>query len=101
MPGKTPIRFPTRTPKNDHIRFSGWVATPKPVHNAPSESAIIASTPGEKGKLQLERPPKHDDAYGGDTRREQQRVKGRVLAIAEGGNEGDGKRRRQQAAMAP
>ncbi|CUK05541.1 Uncharacterised protein [Achromobacter sp. 2789STDY5608615] len=30
MPGNTPMRLPTSTPKNDHIRLWSWNATPKP-----------------------------------------------------------------------
>src|SRR4051812_46623692 len=34
IPGRTPIKLPTSTPKTDHIRLLGWKATPKPYHRS-------------------------------------------------------------------
>ncbi|MCY1463123.1 hypothetical protein D9M71_809760 [compost metagenome] len=45
MPGSTPMRLPTSTPKNDHMRLCHWKATPKPYQRSIKDWEIMVLQP--------------------------------------------------------
>src|SRR6267378_4342325 len=88
MPGRTPMRLPTSTPKNDHIRLCGWSATPKPYHRSISD-CVMSPSPCEEREIHVERPCEHDDRENDHREREQKRGFDRVLPVAERRDEND------------
>src|SRR5580693_5537429 len=90
MPGRTPIRLPTSTPKNDHIRLCGCRATLKPYHRSARDWPIMSSAPAEQREVHLQRPPEDDDADHHRGQREDRRLKDRVLAIGKRRDEDNG-----------
>src|SRR6185312_653927 len=98
IPGSTPMRLPTSTPKNDHIRLCGCSATPKPYQR--SWSACCTGLPhAEEGKLHLEGPPEHHDRDHHDARGEDRGALPGVHAVAHRGDEDDGEGGGHEAAV--
>ena len=83
MPGRTPIRLPIITPKNDHMRLCGCSATPKPDHKSAIALAIMSHPPKQR-ELHLQQPPEDDHADGHHYERKNESVKDGVLAIGAG-----------------